>query len=236
MKKATIILLSTLSFFACSKKNESYTDVTKEYFPLMIGKEVVYDVDSIIWDDFTCEIDTVFHQIRWTVSDTFRDNTNQLIYKINVDIRDNDTATWANNRVYAATATETYLQTDENNLLFIKLVFPVKESYSWEGNTKINTNSSEYQFLFDWNYTYENVGQPFDNGKLRFDNTVIVAEKDETINDPSTASYASRTFSEEVYAKDVGMVYREMTYWTFDENVSSCLNGFQVTMRAVSHN
>jgi hypothetical protein len=94
--------------------------------------------------------------------------------------------------------------------------------------------------LQDWNYQYKDQEQSFNNGKAFFDNTVTVLEADETVNDPETMpdSYASRTFAKEVYGYDVGMVYREMTHWTYDGSPgqSRFRRGYSVVMRAVDHN
>jgi len=234
-----IYTVIALCFIVAScKKTETYTDEGKNYFPLTAGKQVVYDVDSIYYNDFTCTVDSFFHQMRWTVGDTFRDATNRLAYYINVDIRDNDSDVWKIHRVYAAIPTPSSLELTENNLNYIKLIFPVTENTTWKGNSKISTSTEPYQYLFDWDYTYENAGLPFDNGIQSFDNTVTVAEHDEILNDPDTqpGDYATKTFAKEVYAKDVGLIYREMTNWIYDATGSHCRSGFGIVMRAREHN
>ena len=236
MKNFIVIIFGTLLLFSCKKETQQFDDsVSRNYFPLNIGKQVVYDVDSIIWDDFTCIIDTNHYQMRWTVSDTFRGNDERLSYTIDVEIRESDSLQWQMHRVYAATPTATTIEFSENNLRFIKLNFPIENEKKRAGNNLISTTHN-YQYLQGWEYSYTDVNKSFDNGLQLFDNTVTVEQRDETLNNPNVDPYATKTFAKEVYAKDVGMVYREVIYWLYDENVSRCKGGFGVVMRAREHN
>jgi hypothetical protein len=237
MKKVWFIFSCVLFFLSCKKEKEDYSDAeNRAYFPLTMGKQIVYDVDSVIWDDFTCVTDTNHYQMRWTVGDSFYDNESRLAYRINVEIRETDTMEWRQHRVYAATPTASMLEFAENNLRFIKLIFPIQNGSSWDGNTKIETAAAENQYLQQWKYEYVDKGNPFDNEIMQFANTVTVLQKDEEINDPDEDPYATKTFAKEVYAKDVGLVYREVEHWIYDQNVSRCRAGFAVKMRAVSSN
>lgn len=233
----TLFFLSFIVWLcSCNKSKETYTDESKNYFPLAMGKQVVYEVDSILWNDFTCKTDTHHYEMRRTIADTFRDNASRLCHTIDIEIRDSANMEWKMHRVIYVMANETRLEYQEENLRFIKLIFPVADDRAWEGNMEISTNTSEYQFLQSWDYIYTHAGQPYNNGIRQFGNTVTVNAIDKEENDPKIDPYAYKIFAQEVYAKDVGMIYRELTYWVFDENVSKCLSGFNVVMRAKEHN
>lgn len=236
MYRILFFLLLATVFYSCSKDKETYTDDSLNYFPLNIGKQVVYDVDSIIWDDFKGTVDTHHYEMRYTIIDTFRDNAARLCHSIDVEIRDSAAADWKMQHVMYVMKNATRLEYQEENLRFIKLVFPVADGRSWEGNMEISTNNSDYQFLQAWDYIYSDAGMPYDNGIKTFENTVTVNAIDREENDPEFDPYAYKIFAQEVYAKEVGMIYREMTYWVFDENVSKYLRGFSVVMRAKEHN
>lgn len=236
MNRILLFFSFLVLLYSCNKSNETYTDGSKDYFPLTIGRQVIYELDSILWNDFTCKTDTHHYEMRWTITDTFRDNASRLCHTIDVEIRDSANAGWKMHRVMYVTANKTRLEYQEENLRFIKLIFPVADDRIWDGNVEISTNTSEYQFLQSWEYAYANAAQPYDNGIRQFENTVTVNAMDKEENDPETDPYAYKIFAQEVYAKDVGMIYRKMTYWVFDENVSNCLSGFSVTMRAKEYN
>lgn len=234
-------LVLTVSFFsACKKENdESYSGNPNEaYFPIKVGHYVEYDVDSTYWDDLRCLKTVHLHQQRYTITDTFTDNQGRASYRVDVLWRRADSLAWEPNSVFYVTSTPTRLEYVQNNLRFIKLIYPVSDGLQWSGNALVATNDQDLNYFFGWNYKYTNMGQSYNNGLMNFDNTVTVEETDETQNNPDTQprDYAYRTFGKEVYAYGVGMVYREMIHWIYDPNVVSCRKGYSVIMRATKHN
>jgi len=239
-----LLLLGSFSVFFLSCKKESDNkygnELTKGYYPLAIGRYVVYDVDSTIWDDYKQVKVLHPYQMRYTIADTFRDNTNRLSYRMDVHIRRNDTLPWQTHRVINVTPTATGLEYTEANLRFIKMIFPVANDLQWKGNSLIPAADQDYQYFQDWTYSYSNQEEAFNNGKVFFDNTVTVNQVDDKVNDPETMpdSYASLTYGKEVYGYDIGMVYREMTHWIYDPKPGEphFRRGYSVVMRAVDHN
>ena len=230
----------TITLFSCIRKGDDKYggDISKSFFPLQFGRYVVYDVDSTLWDDFH-QVKTLHrYQMRYTIADTFRDNEFRLSYRMNVHIRPNDTFQWKTHRVIYVTPTPTRLEWVEENIRFIKLVFPVADNIEWKGNSLIAAGDQDYQYFQDWTYKYANFTLPFNDGKVMFNNTVTVNQVDEQQNDPETrpAAYSFKTYGKEVYASDVGMVYREMTHWIYDPGVVKYRKGYSVVMRAVDHN
>lgn len=236
-----IAIACMVSFLSCTKKkDEKYgSNYGAGYFPLQFGRYVVYDVDSILWDDFQCVKSKHHYQMRYTIADTFRDNENRLSYRMDVHIRKQDTLQWQVHRVIYLTPTDTHLEYVEDNIRFIKLVFPVADNTTWKGNSMISPLDQDYQYFQDWDYTYSGFTQPYNNGFTFFDNTITVSEIDEQVNDPETmpTAYSYKTYAKEVYGYDVGMVYREITHWTYNpDGATQCRSGYSVVMRAVDHN
>ena len=75
--------------------------------------------------------------------------------------------------------------------------------------------------------------KPYNNGRINFENTISVNEIADSVSYPLPGAH--KTFSREVYAYDVGMIYREFTHWTNDPG-NPCRKGFSVMMRAIDHN
>lgn len=232
--------LFLVSFFSCKKESDDKyaNDVSAGYFPLEVGHYITYSVDSLIWNDFNCTVDTNTYQVRYTVADTFFDNASRLSYRIETSIRTADTLPWQPGNVVYATRTATGLEYVESNLRFIKLTYPIVEGQTWDGNSMILTNDQDYSYMAGWEYKYANYKQSFEQDGISFDNTVTVNEVDETQNDPETQpnDYAYRTYSKEVYAYGVGMVYRSWTHWIYDPGVKQCRKGAAVVMKAIDHN
>jgi hypothetical protein len=238
----TILLLLAIPvlLFSCKKETETLENVYghTDYIPLEAGRYVIYHVDSFYWDDFTCTHDTSTMQLRYMVADTFTDNQGRLSYRMDVDIRATPADVWQPHEAVYVTPTAERLEYVQNNLRFIKLISPVLDGATWNGNALINTNNQDLQFFSDWEYTYSNIGDGFDTEHKSYDNTLTVLGTDQALNNPETLpdAYAYRTFAKEVYAKDAGLIYREMTRWTYDHNVKRCLKGWSVVMRAIENN
>ena len=70
----------------------------------------------------------------------------------------------------------------------------------------------------NWNYTYQNINTPFTVLKGSIDSTITVLGIDETRPDdgPFDPQYfKQRDYAEEVYAKGVGLIYKEFTHWVW---------------------
>jgi hypothetical protein len=247
-----LILLAiffTLTYTAC-KKADKVTEIKESdaYYPLQIGKYVIYNVDSTIWDDTQCVTITRRYQMMHTVVDTFTDNKGRMSYRIDVRIRKKAEDPWQVHDIMQVTNTGQELEMAYSTLRFIKMIYPIAENRTWKGNSYIVTADTDYAYFNDWNYRYINVDQPFGNGLVTYNNTVTVMAIDQTVNDPQTQprENAVRTYSKEVYSKGIGMVYREYYRWTYDANSKNntdihyintrCLKGDGVILRAVDHN
>jgi hypothetical protein len=250
-------VVSLTGVYSCKKAKPSPADPTMSYFPLTLGKYVTYNVDSTIFiGDTSCRQYETRTQLKYVISDTFRDASFRLSYMIDVFARPHDGGTWEKSRVILLTPAPIILTTttppagtpvnqllySQDNTQFIKLVFPIQKGVTWQGNNRIDANDPAFTWYRNWNYTYTDVYTPYNNGDVTFDNTVTVLENDESVNYPhlDSALQAYRTYAKEVYAYNIGMVYKEWTHWSYDPAElnagNKCVTGFTVVMRAVDHN
>jgi len=234
-----VALAGMLLLFSCKKETEPAPDNAFEgYFPAHIGKYVTYEVDSTIYNDFLGVEEHHSYQMRYDITDTFRDGANRLSYVINTSTRLADTAIWKAGEVIYVTPTPQHLEYVQQGLRFIKLVAPVANDIHWNGNSLIATADQDYQYLADWDYHYTNVGEAYNNGRLDFEHAATVQMEDYSLNLPYDAStmYAVRTFGKEVYARNAGLVYRELTHYVLDRSLSGFPKGYSVVMRAIDYN
>ncbi|HTO14397.1 MAG TPA: hypothetical protein VLZ83_01440 [Edaphocola sp.] len=236
------ILLSlsagALLFASCTKQTEE--PKTDDYFPLEIGKYILYDVDSITYDDHSR---TTYHnnyQMRYEVVDTFRDNEGRLSYAIDVLQRVTSNDTFVGRDVIHVTHTGARLEWTQTNAKIIKMVFPIGASTpSWDGLTFVEPREpamAEYNTsVFPWEFKYSKIGESFDPGNNYFEETVTVTGIDEKTNEPGDSVYADRNFYQEIYAKGYGMVFKERIYWVYNIE-QDYKKGYQLIMRAVTQN
>jgi len=129
------IAFLVLFFSSCETMTETLDDETLgyNYAPMEIGNMWEYQNDSIIYTQGGATIDTFSSIIREEVIDTFRNAENELTYSI-ARIVKKDTLPWSQPRIWTANKnTNNYIRTEEN-LKFVKLVFPTQLGASWEGD------------------------------------------------------------------------------------------------------
>ena len=187
----------------CKSKTETPPDVGYDYAPTNIGKYVVYDVDSTIYDDF--HHDTIYskYRIKEQLAEAITDNQGRPAIKLIRYIKkynplvSYDNMLWIVKDVWNYTKTKTTLEVVEENVRFTKLAFPAYQNATWGGNAN-NT-------MGDWNYIYNYVNNTETINGTSFDNVLYVEQKDD-----KNKNAIHRQFYIEKYAKNVGLVYREI--------------------------
>lgn len=227
---------------ACQRKTEPAPDDGRAYFPLAIGKYIVYQYDSTIWNDLEHQ---EFHrsgELRYECVDTFLNNLGNTAYVFHVLHRADSSQPYQQHRVISASLNGNQLELQDQNLTYIRLVFPVQNSVRWDGNAKIAVASFPEYDNDKWQYVYSSQDQPFDAGIKQYPRTVTVDQIDDALNVPvDSTAYAYRNFSREVYGYGVGMVYSERIYWVFQPRVggsggSGYPKGYGLVMRAIASN
>jgi hypothetical protein len=236
-----LVAMGIVFFASCKKHDDSNTDLTRNYLPLTFGKYVTYEVDSIYYNENLCTQYRIKSQLKYAITDTFTDRrnyANKVSYIVDVFARPYDGAPWIPQSVIILNPTGNSMNWSQDQVKYVKMMFPVTEGQTWKGNVNAPLNDPQFTFLTNWNYQYQNYRKSYNTGYLNFDNTVTVLENDESVNYPGvdTGVAAYRVYSKAVYAYNVGLVYRELTHWTYKAYNSQCLNGYSVVMRAIDHN
>lgn len=186
------------------------------YFPLRTGSYAVYRVDSIVYDFSSgggILRDSSGTFVKEVVADTLRDQTGLLLYQIERYERSNDTQPWQLKSISSATRTPGQAIRTENNLRFLKLIFPMDRRSEWDGNIWIDKNreieiaGERMRPFSNWNYEVDSIDVPAVVGSFVFDSTLLVTEADDN-------NIIERRYSRVRYAKHVGLVWREQ--WILD--------------------
>jgi len=180
-------------FFTCKKdKVIAPADLGYSYYPSNIGHWVLYDVDSTYYDNFYHTEKHYHFQIKELIESTFSDNQNRPTQRIE-RYEKNDTISFYLKNVWASNLTSSTAEKVEGNIRYVKLVFPIVEGQTWNGNA--------YNSLGFQNYEYNNTFTPYTVNGVTYDSTVTVIQ-----NVDSNLIYVNNMF--EVYAKNIGMIYK----------------------------
>lgn len=211
-----LILLGAVCLFSCKKDKDDYVapDIGHNYAGMEVGKYIIYDVDSFFYDDFTATIDTSIYQIKEEVVEKYTDLEDEEAFKIHRYKKEKDSLNWVLTDVWNAKLTQTNFQKVEENVRFVKLIFPVRANITWNGNSMNNLDELRYE--------YTSIDALETIGGHTFGNVLSVLQE-EDIN------LISQTLFEEKYARGVGLVYKKELDIIRD-SLSAPWHGYEVTM------
>ncbi len=242
---ASAILACLFWLASCETTPDDYqTEPGYEYFPLEVGKYAVYEVDSTIFDPTG---DTMVFSsktlVKEEVVDTISDNNGETLYKIERYQRKADTLPWQVSKVFTASIQDNKAILTEDNLRFIKLVFPARKNAAWNGHVHFNpslivTVAGESLEMFKgWAYKIESIGEQDTVGTLTFDDVL-------TVREANNENLIELRRSNVKYAKGIGLIYREL--WILDTQcIEACdgqpweekaEKGFILKQRIIEHN
>ena len=155
---------------------------------------------------------------------------------------------WKTAGTYFITISDNTVEISENNLRSLRLADPLKLDFEWKGNRYLptepfgsNYNFSNDDYMYDWDFTYENMDEPLQLKNHLVENVVTIKHVDESINVPisSPSAYASINYAVDKYAKGLGLVYQELVMWEYQPNPggpSGYKTGFGVKRSMIDHN
>lgn len=248
MRYLSFIVFALLSFASCKNKQtieEPNIDFGYDYFPLEIGSELIYRVDSTIYDpkESTVEILNSMTYVREVVVDTFQDELGRLSHRIERFERPNVDVEWELKNVWSALRTETQAERFEDNLRFIKMVFPVNDGDIWNGVAHLDV-TAEYPVAGDrvaifksWDNNTEVIeaGEAETVGGFAFEEVTTIQLADEE-------NLLEKRYGLEKYARGVGLIFKELEIYNTQaiENENDpwelkAERGFRVVMTLIDY-
>jgi hypothetical protein len=196
-----ISIVFSLTFFSCRK--DATFDMGYNYFPTDVGRYVIYDVDSTYYDNFynPVKVTNYKFQIKEKIESIFNDNQNRPTVRLERYVKHYDSLVpysampWTLKNVWTENKTTTTAEKVEENVRFVRLIFPVRVNQTWNANAQ-NT-------LDERDFTYQFVDVPIVVGNINFGLAL------ETVYDDGGQILTSREYRSEKYARDVGLIYRQ---------------------------
>lgn len=199
-----MVVLVTL--FSCDTSDESSLDTDKRYFPVRKGLFQIYDVERTV---YTFQVpETFMYELKTVVVDSFLNQEGYYTYVIHRSTRPDAQSAWQYVDTWSVRDANAETVVGEENLLLVKLKYPASSGLSWDGNTYNIAGEDEYQI--------DSKHSPLTLNGVTFDNCLSVNQND---NEDFIVFLDQR---KEVYAKDVGLVYKDSTWLKYCTDVS-CL-------------
>lgn len=246
-----IYLLISILAFACTKNDKLETAQLDELMPIQLGKFIRYRLDSTRFIDFGQRDTVISYDAKDVIDAEITDNIGRKAFRVVRYLRSVGSANEADytpSLTYMITPTRESIELQENNLRFQKLRLPITEGFNWRGNTMLPTTPyyAVYQFSNDedidlWNYTYQGVNQSTIVNDVVYDSTVTVLQVADSSNVPIEFpdGLAYRNYWTEVYAKNIGMIYKEVVMWEYqppNAGNPGFRSGFGLKMSIIEHN
>lgn len=213
------LVCALLTVNSCKKDTIQLPESSyREYFNDVVGLYIIYECDSIIYDDFNQSIDTNSFLIKEYFQSTFVDNSGRNAIRVERWKKPADTLNWFLKDVWSLVKTNVQVEKVEEDVRFIKLVFPVRSSLQW--------NSNALNSLDSRTVAYSKVHEVFSTDSMQFDSTITVENIDPT-------NLVSEYRNTEVFAKNVGMIYKKFVDVKYIVPTNQIKSGVVFTMKAI---
>ena len=219
------LIISTIGLLlACGSETEDFGDgkFGYDYFPLELGKFWIYQVDSTIYDDEGATIINTTAQVKEEIVEQYTDEIGDEIFRIERFWRRNSSDLWQIRDVWTSFTSEAQAYKTEENLKFIKFIFPPSAGKRWDGNIFFDENvtltvaGENLKVFKGWDeYRMESVDLPEVVGDVSYDNVATVL-----LTDDESLNSIERRYALEKYARGVGLIYKE--FEILDSQCSSC--------------
>ncbi len=211
MQKNTSVFIGLLTviiavyFSGCKTKTDNFVlDYKYEYFPFDSGRYWIWEVDSIIFEPLGSGLvrsDTLKVYIKEVVESIYTDNAGRPTARIERYQSYTEDYNWFITDVWFANRTRKTGEKIEENLRFVKLLFPPKKNQTWNGNQYLQFTEN-IEWLKGWVYEVTLLDVPAIYNAVNFDSTITVLQRD-------SENLIAKTYATETYAKNVGLVYKE---------------------------
>ena len=204
------LLSLIVSILACNSESIPADPFAgKDFYPVQVGSTWIYAYDSVIYLRQFNRIDTVRGQLRETIESISSVSNQDTTYRLVRHIRANEQEPWAVADVWSLTIEDSRLIRNEENLPFIRLVFPPTVGAQWDGNAfidesvEVEVNGDPIAMFFGWDSEVVDEIESLEVLGSIYANVVKVQSADE-VDDFNQRQFFT------YYAKGVGPIKQEV--------------------------
>lgn len=221
---STGILIVALFLFmtSCTEKKDEPVEMGYEYWPVNVGDYRIYQVDSIIWDDFynPVRIDTFSYKVKEVIASEIKDAEGRPAYRVERSIKQHDTLEWAVDKIYKLQKLQTKVLKMIDNQTFVQFVFPVKNGVEWNANTYNSDPKNNYEF--------RDIETSYDMNGVTYNETSTVQQND-------LVTLISNDVAFEIYARGYGMIYKEDVSQELDISTGEIESGYKYIYKLLEY-
>jgi hypothetical protein len=196
-------ILLFLLVTACSSGDEKPVDIGRDYLPGRVGIFQVYNVDRTEYSEVADPVEA-HYELMTEVVDSFPDVNDEYTYVIHRSTRANSGDDWEYLDTWSVGISDQEAIVNEENIAYVKIRFPVLNNRQWNGN-EFNVSEPD-------TYEMESVEEPFTIDDQTYAKTITIEQED-------SEDLLFKDKRLEVYAKDIGLIYREITDLNYCDDV-----------------
>lgn len=207
-------------------------DLGYSFFPLQVGRYQVYAIDSSYYKQNV--LIPVTYSLKVTMVDSTVNAEGGFTYKLLLQKRKSAAEQWNTFAVNTVRISNNKVIVNEGNVPFIRLMFPVQNGLTWNGNA-FNTLGGEQACGSDKNipcdeYVIEKWNEPFAvSSQQNFDKTLTVVQNNRI------DAIVGDDVRKDVYADGVGLIYREANVVEYCTNANACTIGSKFILSGVNY-
>lgn len=188
------LLVGLIALNACTESVPSKQANGTAYFPLHKGFYQIYLVEENIYTELN-PVESFTYELKTEVIDSFPNGEGDITYVIHQSKRSTESDLWIFEVAWSARVNEQRAVVTEGNVSFIQISFPAFVNKEWNGNA-LNSLPDDF-------YMIESVGSPYQlETSLEFNDVLEINQHDEVDELVRDQRY-------EVYARNVGLIYKE---------------------------
>lgn len=219
--RTLLLILTGLALFnavSCQREASSPDINGPAYFPYRPGEERTYRIDSFLHSSLADSVEYRYRIMKEKVVSDQADVQGVMVNRIERWISADSGRTYAFHGLVTCSRRADHAWWMEENRTWVKLSFPVRQNRSWDGNAYNGGGIKDFR--------YARIRGPFNTGIQVFPSTLEVLMR-------ADSSFINRNIEKEVYAEDLGMVYRESVQLEFQPGASMA-NGHEAYIRLIS--
>jgi len=229
LPKFPSFLFLAMLVVACAEDPELISKKDPDFFPIQVGGYFIYDVQETIYTPINGQEDFLY-QSKITVTDSFKNNAGGITYVLQRSTRSDDAAQFEYQDTWSTRIEPSQVVVIEGNTSFVRLAFPLSIGRQWNGNA-LNTLGGEESCGDDATFSCD-IYEIGDFG-FQFDlNGDILDETVEVIQNNNTDLIVKQDVRKEIYARNIGLVYKESTILEYC-TVGSCIGQQQIEKGSV---
>jgi hypothetical protein len=204
LKLYGVVVLAAL-VASCDTNSASLTALDKNYYPLRVGSQWIYSIEETSISQTSCDDSGAVlakYELSVTVTDSVPTSDGSYRYILQRAKRIDSNEPWLNFETWAVEKSSTQIIGNESDVKYVKLVFPIFNGLTWNGN--LLNNSVQLNKLTEDSYKVASFEKPYTSATgQQYAKTITIIQEEEQSN------LLYRDSRSEIYAYGVGLVYKE---------------------------